>query len=94
MGARQPVVRHRQADVVVVAVWLGVVGPADGQDVIPWQRVLGEVVMADDSPVSEGEKHWYQQQREQQQGHRLFQTSDASVEEQKAALCHIMGGII
>lgn len=34
MGARQPVVRHCQADVVVVAVRFDVVGPADGQDVI------------------------------------------------------------
>ncbi len=47
-------VRHCQADVVVVAVWLGVVGPADGQDVILWQRILREVIMADDSPVSKG----------------------------------------
>lgn len=30
MGASQPVVRHHQADVVVVAVCLHVVGPADG----------------------------------------------------------------
>lgn len=54
MGARQPVVRHHQADVVVVAVWLSVVGPADGQDVILWQRILNEVIMADDSPMSGG----------------------------------------
>ena len=54
MGARQPVVRHRQADVVVVAIGLCVVGPADGQDVVLRQRVLGEVVVADDSSVSEG----------------------------------------
>lgn len=54
MRAWQPVVRHRQADVVVVAVCLGVVGPADRQDVIVWRRFLGEVVMADDSPVSGG----------------------------------------
>lgn len=52
MGARQPVVRHRQVNVVVVAVWVNVVGPADGQDVILWQGVLREVVMADDSSVS------------------------------------------
>lgn len=55
MGARQPVVRHHQTDVVVVAVWLSVVGPADGQDVILWQRIFREVIMADDSPVSGGE---------------------------------------
>lgn len=54
MRAWQPVVRHRQADVVVVAVRLGVVGPADWQDVIVWWCFLGEVVMADDSPVSGG----------------------------------------
>lgn len=29
------VVRHGQADVVVVAAGLGVVGPADGQHVVP-----------------------------------------------------------
>lgn len=34
VGARQRVVRHYQADVVVVAVRLSVIGPADGQDVI------------------------------------------------------------
>lgn len=57
MGTRQPVVRHRQADVVVVAVRLGVIRPANGQDVILGGRVLREVVMADDSPVSEVRKH-------------------------------------
>lgn len=56
MGAGQPVVRHHQADVVVVAVRLDVVGPADGQDVILLRRVLGEVVMADSSPVSAWER--------------------------------------
>lgn len=53
-GAGQPVVRNRQADVVVVAGGLDVVGPADGQDVILRQRVLREVVVADDPPVPEG----------------------------------------
>lgn len=33
-AGRQPVIRHRQADVVVVAISLCVVRPADGQDVI------------------------------------------------------------
>lgn len=56
MGAGQPVVRHHQADVVVVAVRLDVVGPADGQDVVPRGRVLGEIIMADDSPVSAGDR--------------------------------------
>lgn len=54
MGAGQPVVRHRQANVVVVAVRLGVVGPADGQDVILGGRLLGEIIVADDSPVPAG----------------------------------------
>lgn len=58
MGAGQTVVRHRQADVVVVAVRVRVVGPAYGQDVILRQRVLGKVVMADDSPVSVGKPTW------------------------------------
>lgn len=34
MGTRQPVVGHRQADVVVVAVRSSVVGPTDGEDVV------------------------------------------------------------
>lgn len=54
VGAGQPVVRHRQADVVVVAVRLDVVGPADGQDVVLRGRVLGEIVVADDPPVPAG----------------------------------------
>lgn len=57
VGSRQPVVRHRQADVVVVAVGPGVVGPADGQDVLLGGGVLGEVVMADDSSVSAAGEH-------------------------------------
>lgn len=56
MGASQPVVRHHQANVVVVAVCLHVVGPADGQDVILRRRILGEIIMADDSTVSAGQK--------------------------------------
>lgn len=55
-GASQPVVRHHQANVVVVAVCLGVVGPADGQDVTLRGGVLGEIIMADDSTVSAGQK--------------------------------------
>lgn len=56
MGASQPVVRHHQADVVVVAVCLHVVGLADGQDVVLRRRVLGEIVVADDSTVSAGQR--------------------------------------
>lgn len=55
MGASQPVVGHHQANVVVVAVRLHVGGPADGQDVILRRRVLGEIIMADDSTVSAGQ---------------------------------------
>lgn len=56
MGAGQPVVRHHQANVVVVAVCLNVVRPADGQDMILRRRVLGEIIMADDSTVSAGQR--------------------------------------
>lgn len=56
MGAGQPVVRHRQVDVVVVAISFCVVGPADGQDVVLGQGVLGEVVVADDSSVPKGKR--------------------------------------
>lgn len=56
MGARQPVVGHRQVNVVVVAGWVDVVRPADGQDVFLWQGILREVIMADDSSVSEMER--------------------------------------
>lgn len=56
MGASQPVVWHHQANVVVVAMCLHVGGPADGQDVILRRRVLGEIIMADDSTVSAGQR--------------------------------------
>lgn len=56
MGASQSVVRHHQANVVVVAVCLHVVGPADGQDVILQRRVFREIIMTDDSTVSAGQR--------------------------------------
>lgn len=55
-GASQPVVRHHQADVVVVAVCLRVIGLADGQDVILRRCVLGKIIVADDSTVSAGQR--------------------------------------
>lgn len=59
VGTGQPVVRHRQTDVVVVPGGLLVIGPADGQDVLLGGGVLGEVVVADDSPMSEGGKQTF-----------------------------------
>lgn len=50
----QPVVWHRQPDVVVVSRCLNVVGPADGQHVVLHRRGLRKVVVADDTPVPVG----------------------------------------
>jgi len=57
VGAGQLVVRHRQADVVVVSGGRDVVGPADGRHVVLRQGVLREVVVADESSVSGGQTH-------------------------------------
>lgn len=56
MGSGQTVVRNRQADVVVVAVRVDVVGPADGKDVIRGQSVFREVVVTDDASMPDGKK--------------------------------------
>ncbi|KAG9339603.1 hypothetical protein JZ751_023494, partial [Albula glossodonta] len=52
LGPADSVIGHSQAYVVVVSGRFRVVGPADGQDVVRSGRVHGEVVQADDPPVS------------------------------------------
>lgn len=52
MRLGERVVRHSQADVVVVAAGLGVVGPADGQHVVLGGGIYREIVVADRPPVS------------------------------------------